>query len=195
MEAVRSLKANLKLEGKACGWCKAPLQLGDDAALCTACEQPHHRGCWDDKAGCSTPSCASAPLRRLDNEPAAPPPFGAVRDLPSDMFACPRCNVSLPAGTQLCLACRAVTSPDGIYHGPTTPAPGATKALVLGLIGLVLCGVVLGPLAIGAANEARTAMKNDPSLHGEGRATAGFVLGIVDLVLFALYMLLRVSNR
>ncbi|HEX8112435.1 MAG TPA: RING finger protein, partial [Kofleriaceae bacterium] len=63
---MRTLKANLKLEGKPCGWCQAPLALGDDAAVCTACEAAHHQGCWDTKAGCATHGCTSAPLRRLD---------------------------------------------------------------------------------------------------------------------------------
>src|SRR5256885_831047 len=84
MEAARTLKANLKLEGKPCGWCQATLALGDDAAVCTACETPHHRGCWDTRAGCSTQGCASAPLRRLDApEPSGP---GARDRRPGDPF-------------------------------------------------------------------------------------------------------------
>src|ERR1700742_3692238 len=76
MEAARTLKANLKLEGKPCGWCQVALRLGDDATVCNACEREHHSQCWDGKAGCSTQGCVSAPLRRLDT-PGAPGGYAA----------------------------------------------------------------------------------------------------------------------
>jgi hypothetical protein len=84
-------------------------------------------------------------------------------------------------------------SPDGIYHGPKVNAPGAVAALVYGLVGLVFCQIILGPVAISKANAAKRAMASDPTLGGEGLATAGMVLGIVDLALFALYVLIRVG--
>jgi hypothetical protein len=222
MEAVRTLKANLKLEGKPCGWCHAPLKLGDDAAVCTACEAAHHQGCWDTKAGCATQGCTSAPLRRLDVAPAAAPgsafpgaapgspfPAGAAPGSPypgpafgaapmaglaPGTMGCPRCGLVITIGTPLCPACRAITSPDGIYHGPKINAPGAVKSLVVGIIGLVVCGIVLGPIAISSANKAKEAMANDPSLGGEGLATAGKILGVLDIVGFAIAVLIRLSN-
>jgi len=186
MEAARMLKANLRLEGKPCGWCQAPLALGDDAAACTGCEGVHHRGCWDTRAGCATPSCISAPLPRLGDAIAAAPasPYATT---------CPRCGLGVMAGVALCPGCRAICTPDGLYHGPRTNAPGAVKSLVCGLIGLVVCGIVLGPIAISSANSAREAMARDPSLGGEGLATAGKVLGVIDLVLFALFVIARVA--
>jgi hypothetical protein len=89
--------------------------------------------------------------------------------------------------------CRAITTPDGLYHGPKTNAPGAVKSLVVGLIGLVVCGIVLGPIAISSANKARQAIATDPSLGGEGLAIAGLVLGILDLVGFAVVIMYRAS--
>ena len=209
MEAVRTLKANLKLDGKPCGWCQAALKLGDDAAVCTACEMAHHQGCWDTKAGCATQGCTSAPLRRLDVAPAAAPgspfpagfapgsPFPAgftpgAPPLAPGTMNCPRCGLTVTIGTPLCPACRAITSPDGLYHGPKTNAPGAVASLVCGIIGLVVCQVVLGPIAIWQASRARQAMANDPSLGGGGLATAGTILGVLDLVVFVL-ALIRVS--
>lgn len=209
MEAVRTLKANLKLEGKPCGWCQAPLKLGDDAAMCTACESAHHQACWDTKAGCATQGCSNAPLRRLDVAPAAAPaaavpgsPFPAgftpgapplATPLAPGLMSCPRCGLAVTIGTPLCPACRAITSPDGLYHGPKTNAPGAAASLVLGIVGLVFCQIILGPIAIWQAGKAKEAMANDPSLGGEGLATAGKVLGIIDLVLFGIYVLIRLS--
>ena len=195
MEAARTLKANLKLEGKPCGWCLAGLVLGDDAAVCTACEKEHHRACWDAKAGCSTQGCASAPLPRLDaaaarpGAPASPFPTGVPASLPPGMMICPRCTLMLTMGTPVCPGCRAITSPDGLYHGPKINAPGAVASLVLGIIGIVFCGIVLGPLAIWQASSARRAIDSDPMYGGGGMATAGKVLGIISVVLGGLWFI------
>lgn len=206
MEAARTLKANLKLEGKPCGWCQTALALGDDAAVCMACEAPHHRGCWDTRAGCAAAGCVNAPLRRLDvptpaatpaSAPAAapapgvPPPrspfptgFAAPQAAPPPgMMICPRCTLALAIGTQMCPGCHAITSPDGIYRGPKINAPGAVASLVLGIIGVVFCGVILGPLAIWQASTARSTISRDPMYGGGGLAIAGLVLGIIALVM------------
>jgi hypothetical protein len=201
MEAVRTLKANLKLEGRPCGWCQAPLKLGDEAAVCTACEAAHHQGCWDSQAGCAAQGCASAPLRRLDVAPAAAAPgspflAGAAPGAPllaPGMMSCSRCGLTITIGTPLCPACRAITSPDGLYHGPRTNAPGAVRSLVLGIIGLFVCGIILGPAAISSANKAKEAMAIDPSLGGEGLATAGKILGVLGIVGFVITILYRIS--
>jgi len=197
MDAVRTLKANMKLDGKPCGWCQAALRLGEDAAVCTACETGYHGRCWDTKAGCATAECVNAPLRRLDDPEAKLAAASArphAQDLGPGLVACPSCRVPFAVGTSICPACRTITSPDGIYHGPKTNAPGAVAALIYGIIGLFLCGVVLGPLALSKARAARNAMASNPTLGGEGLATAGTVLGIVDLVLWALIMLTRASQ-
>lgn len=198
MEAARTLKANLKLEGKPCGWCQVALVLGDDAAVCTACEKEHHRACWDAKAGCSTRGCSTAPLPRLDAAPAgsggpgSPFPTGMPASPyagapPPGMMTCPRCTFMLAVGTQVCPGCRAITTPDGLYHGPRVNAPGAVASLVLGIVGLMCVGVILGPLAIWQASSAKRAISSDPMYGGGGMATAGMVLGIISIVFGALW--------
>jgi hypothetical protein len=197
MDAVRTLKANMKLDGKPCGWCQAALRLGEDAAVCTACEKGHHGRCWETKAGCATTECMNAPLRRLDDPGAKGEAVSArpyAEDLSPGLVACPRCRVPFAVGTPICPACRAIASPDGIYHGPKTNAPGAGAALVCGIIGLFFWGVILGPLAISKARSAKKAMVSDPTLGGEGLATAGSVLGVLGLVLWALRMVVQVSQ-
>jgi hypothetical protein len=232
MEAVRTLKANMKMDGKPCGWCQAALRLGEDAAVCTACEREHHGVCWESRAGCSTQGCANAPLRRLDapgqapaagspflqgpqggGAPYAPPvgspfpqggapyapapaPFsqGASSVAPPGFMNCPSCRSVIAMGAQVCPMCRAITSPDGLYHGPKVNAPGAVSSLVCGIIGLVFCQIILGPVAIIQANSAKRAMAADPTLGGEGLATAGMVMGIVDLVVFVLAVLVKLGS-
>lgn len=194
MDAVRMLKANLKVQGRPCGWCQETLQLGDEAALCTACEATHHQRCWEDKAGCSTTGCASAPLPQLDVAAVAGAGGAAgMGELAPGMTRCPTCRSVVLAGLRLCSVCKAVVSPDGIYHGPQTNAPGAVSSLVYGIVGMFFCGVILGPVAISKSSSARRAMAEDPSLGGAGLATAGMVLGIVDIVLFVLLVVVRVG--
>ena len=196
MDAVRTLKANLKLDGKPCGWCQGTLKLGDDAAICTACEKEHHGRCWETKAGCSTAGCANAPLRRLDAPVAGvAPAVPYAPSLPPGLVACPSCRVPFAIGSPICPACRMITSPDGIYHGPKINAPGAVQSLVLGIVGFFICGVVFGPIAISKANSAKAAMSSDPTLGGEGLATAGMVMGIIDLVAWAIIMLVKMSHQ
>ncbi|HET9626214.1 MAG TPA: DUF4190 domain-containing protein, partial [Kofleriaceae bacterium] len=129
---------------------------------------------------------------------APPPGYGAPGFAPGVMppgyMACPHCRQPIIMGAQICPMCRAITSPDGIYHGPKMNAPGATAALVCGLVGLLFCQIVMGPLAIVKSNEAKRAMANDPTLGGAGMATAGMVLGIIDLVLFVIWIGVAVSR-
>lgn len=204
MEAVRTLKANLKMEGRPCGWCQIALQLGDDAAICTACTKEHHQRCWESSAGCATPGCSNAPLRRLDVAPAdvgSPFPQGPSSFVPASAppgyAICPNptCRVAVLMGTQVCPACKSITSPDGIYHGIKVNAPGAVASLVYGILGFFICGVVFGICALSKANEAKRAMASDPTLTGAGLATAGTVLGILDLVLWGILLVARVAAQ
>jgi hypothetical protein len=219
MEAARTLKANLKLDGKPCGWCQVALRLGDDASVCSTCEKEHHSRCWDSNAGCSTQGCLAAPLRRLDAAPPGGSPYpqaqigspfpsgggsqgpsyygstsSAAAAPPPGYMNCPNCRVSIMVGTQIGPSCRAITTPDGLYHGPKINAPGAVASLVCGLIGLVFCQIIFGPIAISRANSAKRAIAADPTLGGEGLATAGMILGIVDLVLFVIVLMFRLST-
>jgi hypothetical protein len=211
MEAVRKFKANPKMEGHPCKWCQIPLRLGDDAAVCNSCQGEHHGQCWDNKGGCATQGCVNAPLPQMQQQQqpmyggggygAPQPGYGAAPQVSQQaalaaqgLMACPRCGSAIPIGSQICMNCKHITSPDGIYHGPKTTAPGATASLVFGLLGLLICGVIFGPIAISKANAAKAAIKMDPTLGGEGLATAGMVLGIIDIVGAVILLLARVGG-
>jgi hypothetical protein len=168
--------------------------LGYDAAVCTACEREHHAACWDGKAGCANPGCVNAPLKQLDPAPLAAEARQAssVETLAANgLMPCRNCNAAIAIGTQICPMCRAITSPDGIYHGPKTNAPGAQASLVWAIIGLFFCGMILGIVAITKANEAKAAMKADPTLGGEGLATAGKVIGIIAIIGHVIFMFVK----
>ena len=57
---------------------------------------------------------------------------------------------------------------------------------MLGVLGFVVFPLVPSALAIWLGISAKRRMRDDPSLTGEGLATAGIILGIVELVLLAL---------
>jgi ABC-type phosphate transport system permease subunit len=69
-----------------------------------------------------------------------------------------------------------------------------SAALVYGLIGLLICGMVFGAVAISKAQNAKKTIQNDPRYGGEGLATAGFVLGIIDIIGWFVLLILRVSR-
>jgi hypothetical protein len=117
-----------------------------------------------------------------------------VQQMSANMMMCPNCRAQIPAGSLVCSYCRAITSPDGIYHGPKVNAPGAVSSLVFGILGLLICGVIFGALAISNSNKAKRAMASDPTLGGSGLATAGLVLGIIDLIGWAIILFVRLGS-
>ena len=92
--------------------------------------------------------------------------------------------------------------PPGSYppptgQGPVIPgsagnAPGATRALVFGILGITICGI-LAPLAWQYGSRAEKAVDASGGAYdGRGTATAGKILGIIGTVLLLLMILLIV---
>lgn len=84
------------------------------------------------------------------------------------------------------------------YYPPYRPPPDhpqATTALVLGILGVVVCQV-LGPFAFVIGRKAvREIDASGGMLGGRGNAQAGYVLGIVGIVMlgvFALFLLVNI---
>jgi hypothetical protein len=104
---------------------------------------------------------------------------------------CIDCKKLMAIDDEICEDCHAINTPDGLYHGPKTIFPGARDAFIISLVGLLLCGPLLGPLAISRANAAKVAIKKDPRLGGEGLATAAVIIGVVDVALWLLTLVSR----
>ena len=86
------------------------------------------------------------------------------------------------------------SSPYGMstYSTPPVQHPQATLALILGILGLAVCPFV-GIAALVVGNKARKQIDAAPGqFTGRGMATAGFVLGIVSVVLTVLFVLVVV---
>lgn len=99
--------------------------------------------------------------------------------------------------SRVCRACSALSETDKTFcphcgtpffsDPQTSSVPRAngkaTTALVLGLVGLILFGFILGVLAIVFASIAKSEISRQPrAFTNSGAATAGLVLGIVDIV-------------
>ena len=69
----------------------------------------------------------------------------------------------------------------------------AIAALVLGIVSIFIFGFIAGLIAIILAVLARKEIDADPSLGGRGLATAGLVLGIVGIVLWALVLVVWIA--
>jgi len=85
---------------------------------------------------------------------------------------------------------------------PQAPPPGpptrtnskATWALILGIVGMVLCGVFAGIPAIVLGHQARKEIVSGRGTQeGRGMATAGFVLGIISTVASVLYIAFMIT--
>jgi hypothetical protein len=72
--------------------------------------------------------------------------------------------------------------------------PQANTALKYALVGLFCFGIVLGPLAIKNALDAKKLIALRPGMTGDGKATAALVIGIIDVALFFIGMFARLAN-
>jgi len=78
-----------------------------------------------------------------------------------------------------------------VKRAKVTPGE-AIASLVCAIIGFFTIGIILGPIAIVLAKTARRKIWEDPELGGDGIATAGLVIGIVDTALWAVGILIGI---
>ena len=186
-EATKRLRANKLIEGKPCGWCARSIEFGQDVAICNACETPQHAECWDNKGGCISPDCIHAPLKQLKPTEPTKAPLG--------MCFCPHCGNLVSQTDEFCVHCSKAPTADGTYQGPKQLAPGAVASMVWGIVGIFLCGLIVGLVAISKSNAAKQAIAADPRLKGSGYATAGLVLGIIDVVFGVILLVVMATGR
>jgi hypothetical protein len=92
----------------------------------------------------------------------------------------------------------AVPQPLGYYQPPIGLQPSEkTKcvwALVCGIVSLLCCGVLLGPVALALGLMALSGMKRHGNQDGRGMAIAGVVLGIIGTVGGIVVIILQVAG-
>ena len=160
---------------KVCPYCLTAIVDGDSPRICSACRTPHHKDCWKENKGCTVFGCTMAPP---DEEP-----------------------ISVPVSPQTTYPAGSPNLPNHASPGqPRTRAPGATDSIWWGILGLFLSlcsgGIlgIVGIVAIVTANKAKKLIREQPDLYwGDGLATAGLVIGIIDLVWGAFVLLLVIE--
>lgn len=116
------------------------------------------------------------------------------------MAFCGNCGNKLPEGAYACPQCGRVI---GVQPTPVVPEPAqyqprtqpaeksieskAVASLVCGIIGLVIFGLILGIIAIVQSRSYKAAGGTSPM------ATAGFILGIIDIVATFIILFINLS--
>jgi uncharacterized Tic20 family protein len=79
---------------------------------------------------------------------------------------------------------------------PMGRADGAVKALVLGIVSLICCGIILGPIAIYQGSQVRYRVRtSNGRLDGDGFGIAAMVLGAIATVLSLIGIILAATGH
>ena len=75
-------------------------------------------------------------------------------------------------------------------------ADGAVKALVLGIVSLICCGIILGPIAIYEGSQVRYRVRtSNGRLDGDGFGLAAMILGAIATVFSVIGILLAATGH
>jgi hypothetical protein len=109
---------------------------------------------------------------------------------------CANCLVDIQ-GQKYCASCKtmAVRGQPMLAESGTLPCKEADEALKYAIIGIFCFGIILEPLAIKKALDAKKMIAMNPRLTGEGKATAALVIASIGLVLWVIGVIARVSGN
>jgi hypothetical protein len=96
------------------------------------------------------------------------------------MAFCTYCGKEISDAARVCPQCGHPTA----AVRPATDRrqePLAVASLVLAIAGFVVCPIVCSVIALVLGYQARTKLRSDPSLEGEGLAKAGVILGWIGI--------------
>jgi hypothetical protein len=127
------------------------------------------------------------------NHPSAP---AAGRCAGCAESFCTNCLVSV-RGEKYCASCKTLALRGArpmVAEEATMPCKEADEALKYSIIGLFCVGIVLEPMAIKKALEAKKMIEMNPRLTGSGKATAALVIASIGLLLWILGVIARISS-
>jgi hypothetical protein len=171
--SFRAFKANKKIaDENLCGICKSPFGVGEMIHQCEKCLNFYHKKCWEESGGCNQTDCKE------------------------ETQFCTSCGKEIKKSALKCRYCGAFVDETLRKKAePKGPVKEATEALVYALIGLFICGIVFGPIAISKGSTALKKINEDPDRGGRGKATAGIVIGIIDIVFTIIFILISLARR
>lgn len=201
------MRANRTVIASNCLTCGQGFSFGEEVVLCSTCGGYHHAFCWQAAPICQHNIAGAAPAPQ---EPAPPPapvqpvqpvPSGSPRTPAADEQRCPQCREIIKQEALKCRFCGYILNAQ-LAAQEIWPAKAgeidkaATTSLVCGIIGLFICGPILGTVAIVQANKAIREIDMAPQYGpgSKGKATAGRVLGIIGLVGWLIVIVVRISN-
>lgn len=105
---------------------------------------------------------------------------------------CHNCLVVI-RGESYCASCKVMTvvRPPVLAESATVPCKLADDALKYAIIGVFFFGIILEPMALSKAAEARRMIDADPSLSGSSKVTAAQVIAWCALAIFVLGLVSR----
>ena len=185
-----TMMANRMVAGRICAGCSTPIQLGQPVQNCISCMTSYHQGCW--RGACANAAC---PTRATMLTPSGPGPQQPFHDPSRATRPCQFCGEVVDAAAIKCRFCNEWLDEKMRGGGPQAAAAKklATESLIAGLVGLVCCGIILGPFAISKGNKSN-GMLTELGQPTDGRATAGVVLGWIDVAFFIIFVLAKMGG-
>ncbi len=114
---------------------------------------------------------------------------------------CHNCLVEIQ-GQKYCGACKGIALQGKLPEAAVAAAPvamtrckTAKDALTYSLVGIILFGIILEPIAFFKALKAKREIAADPSLSGSGQATAALIISSVFAVIWVLAIVANVASR
>jgi hypothetical protein len=187
------MRANRSIAGRTCPVCAATIELGQEVRNCELCGETHHAACWTEHNGCGTDGCDNAPLPQLGFAPEdqAPPPQQEAPQ--ADTKSCPFCGERIAKAATKCRFCNEYLDESKGKPRFTRKSDTARNALICGIISIFCCGIILGPIAIVLALNAKKEIAGSRgAVTGEGMATAGMITGIIGTIGAILIIVLRI---
>lgn len=107
---------------------------------------------------------------------------------------CGDCLVEIH-GQKYCGACKvlAIKGDLDVEDEPTLPCKVANEALICAIAGMFICGIILSPLALVKAVEARKLIAADSRLQGSGKVTVAVIIAVIALIFAIINIISRVG--